>query len=128
VAYIYITLDEALAIHETQITYFGGALGVRDHGLIEAALLRPQTGYYGSLIEEAAALWESLTINHGFLDGNKRVAFACTDIFLTLNGCVLEAKPQEIIDFVYGNLEAGTFNKPTLEVWLTKQVRKIPDE
>lgn len=70
------TLDDALYIHTEQLRLFGGAKGVRDHGLIESALLRPQTGYYADLVEQAAALWESLAMNHGFIDGNKRVAFA----------------------------------------------------
>ncbi len=83
---IYLTLDEVLRIHELLISEFGGASGVRDHGLIESALLRPQTGYYADLIEEAAALWESLAMNHGFIDGNKRVAYACLEIFLQMNG------------------------------------------
>jgi death on curing protein len=71
----YITLEEALRIHEVLIREFGGAHGVRDLGLLESALLRPQTGYYADLIEEAAALWESLAMNHPFVDGNKRVAY-----------------------------------------------------
>jgi len=53
---------------------FGGALGIRDRGALESALTRPQSGYYADLIQEAAALWESLSQNHPFLDGNKRVA------------------------------------------------------
>ena len=82
----YLTLDEVLRIHELLLDAFGGASGVRDLGLIESALLRPQTGYYADLIEEAAALWESMAMNHGFIDGNKRVAYACLELFLQLNG------------------------------------------
>jgi Fic/DOC family len=78
----YVTVVEAVAIHTDQIERYGGAVGVRDHGLLEAALLRPQTGYYADLIEEAAALWESLSQNHPFVDGNKRTAFAVTYVFL----------------------------------------------
>jgi death-on-curing protein len=55
-------------------------------GALEAALLRPQLGYYEGLIEEAAALMESLANNHPFIDGNKRVAFFVTDTFLRMNG------------------------------------------
>ena len=51
---------EVLAIHADQIERYGGSKGVRDHGLLEAALYRPQTGHYADLVEEAAALWESL--------------------------------------------------------------------
>ena len=78
----YVTLVEALAIHADQIERYGGLAGVRDQGLLEGALFRPQTGYYPDLIEEAAALWESLSQNHPFVDGNKRTAFAITYTFL----------------------------------------------
>ncbi len=115
---IYLTLDEVLRIHELLISEFGGASGVRDHGLIESALLRPQTGYYADLIEEAAALWESLAMNHGFIDGNKRVAYACLEIFLQMNGADMLADNKDVEDFVLGHLEAGTFRKDVLERWL----------
>lgn len=118
----YLTLDDALYIHAEQLRLFGGAEGVRDHGLVESALLRPQTGYYADLVEQAAALWESLAMNRGFVDGNKRVAFACTDIFIGLNGARLEAEPDDLIAFIYRNLEAGTFRKPVLEEWLRARV------
>jgi death-on-curing protein len=115
---IYITLDEALRIHDVLLAEFGGAPGVRDLGLIESALVRPQTGYYGDLIEEAAALWESLAMNHGFIDGNKRVAYACTAVFLAANGVNIRPADAEVERFIYSNLEAGTFNKNAVEAWL----------
>ena len=118
----YLTLDDALYIHTEQFRLFGGAKGVRDHGLIKSALLRPQTGYYADLVEQAAALWESLAMNHGFIDGNKRVAFACMDIFLGLNGARLEAEPEDVITFIYRHLDAGTFRKPVFEEWLRVHV------
>lgn len=118
----YLALDDVLYIHAEQLRLFGGAQGVRDHGLIESALLRPQTGYYAELIEQAAALWESLAMNHGFVDGNKRVAFASMDIFLGLNGVRLEAVPAEVVAFIYRHLEAGTFRKPVLDEWLRQHV------
>lgn len=74
----YLTLIEVLSIHADQIERHGGTKGMRDPGLLEAALFRPQTGYYPDLIEEAAALWESLAQNHPFTDGNKRTGFAAT--------------------------------------------------
>ena len=117
---LYITLDETLRIHELLIREFGGATGVRDPGLIESALLRPQTGYYADLIEEAAALWESLAMNHGFVDGNKRVAYACLEMFLQLNGADVSASNDEVQDFIYAHLEAGTFRKDVLEEWLNR--------
>ena len=117
-ARIYLTLDDLLWIHNEQLRLFGGAKGVRDQGLILSALLRPQTGYYSDVIEEAAALWESLAMNHGFIDGNKRVAFAGTIIFLSANGVDPTGTEEEWIDFIYSNLEAGTFRKEVLEAWL----------
>jgi death-on-curing protein len=72
----YLTVAEVLAMHDDQIKRYGGHPGIRDPGLLEAALYRPQTGYYADLIEEATALWESLSQNHPFVDGNKRTAFA----------------------------------------------------
>jgi death-on-curing protein len=70
----YPTVDEVIAVHARLIARFGGSLGIQDRGSLESALARPQTGYYRDLIQEAAALWESLSQNHPFLDGNKRVA------------------------------------------------------
>ena len=92
----YLTMAEVLAIHADQIQHYGGLPGVRDHGAVEAALYRPQTGYYTDLIEEAAALWESLSQNHPFVDGNKRTAFAAAYTFLAINGIRLTASADEI--------------------------------
>lgn len=117
-ARIYLTMDDVLWVHGEQLREYGGAQGVRDAGLIESALLRPQTGYYSDIVEEAAALWESLAMNHGFVDGNKRVAFASTIIFLQLNGIKPIGTEEEWIGFIYSNLEAGTFRKDVLEDWL----------
>ena len=72
---VYLTVGEVLQIHHQQIDNYGGAHGIRDKGLLESAVFRPQVGYYNNIAEEAAALMESLANNHPFLDGNKRVAF-----------------------------------------------------
>ena len=71
------TIEEVLAVHEDQIDQFGGSRGLRDMGALESALMRPQMGYYDGLIEEAAALMESLAMNHPFVDGNKTGGFLC---------------------------------------------------
>ena len=120
----YITVHEAIFIHDALIRAHGGADGIRDRGLIEAALLRPQTGYYADLLEEAAALWESLSMNHGFVDGNKRVGFACMDMFLDLNGMQITCNNDEAITFVYHHLESGTFTKDNLDAWLRANTAK----
>src|SRR5580704_7660892 len=118
----YLTLTEVLAIHDDQIERYGGLPGVRDRGLLEAALYRPQTGYYADLIDEAAALWESLAQNHTFIDGNKRTAFATTYTFLAINGARLTADAQETYDFVAGLYEANQFNFNSLVPWLRSHV------
>jgi len=118
----YITVIEVLAIHEDQVARYGGAQGVRDHGLLEAALFRPQTGYYADLIEEAAALWESLSQNHPFIDGNKRTAFAVTYTFLVINGARLSANAAETEDFMLDLYRQGTFSFEKLVPWLRNHV------
>ncbi|MDB5540921.1 MAG: death-on-curing protein [Devosia sp.] len=123
---VYLTLDDVTWIHDEQLRLYGGAAGVRDEGLIWSALLRPQTGYYSDVIEEAAALWESLAMNHGFVDGNKRVAFEGTILFLQMNGALPTGTEQEWIDFIYSHLEAGTFRKQVLEDWLKRHTEPLP--
>jgi death-on-curing protein len=114
----YLTMAEVLAIHADQIEQYGGSRSVRDLGLVESALFRPQTGYYADLIEEAAALWESLSQNHPFIDGNKRVAFAATYTFLAINGVRLTADAGETYVFLSGLYEAGQFSFDKLVPWL----------
>ncbi len=114
----YLTLADALAIHADLIERYGGSHGLRDAGLLEAALFRPQTGYYADVIEEAAALWESLGQNHAFVDGNKRIAFAATYTFLAINGVTLRASADETYAFISGLYEAGSFRFEELTTWL----------
>jgi death on curing protein len=118
----YLTAAEVLAIHEDQIDRYGGAADMRDRGLLEAALYRPQTGYYADLIEEAAALWESLAQNHPFIDGNKRTAFAVTYTFLAINGGIITAEAEANYAFIMGLYEAGTFDFKRLAQWLRNNV------
>lgn len=94
----YLTSAEVLALHRILIQQYGGAEGLRDMGALESAVFRPQSGYYADIVEEAAALLESLLINHPFIDGNKRVAFAACDVFLRINGCRLEADSAWLYD------------------------------
>ncbi len=90
----YLTALEILALHQTLLDRYGGAPGIRDMGAVEAAAFRPQCGYYNDIVEEAAALLESLLINHPFMDGNKRTAFAACDVFLRINGRSMQADPM----------------------------------
>jgi death on curing protein len=122
----YLTVAEVLAMHTDQIERYGGAQGIRDKGLLEAALYRPQTGYYASLIEEAAALWESLAQNRPFIDGNKRTAFAAMYTFLAINGARLTADAQETYVFVTALYKANQFTFDKLVPWLRRHVTPDP--
>jgi death-on-curing protein len=119
----YLTMTEVFVIHADLIERYGGSHGVRDLGLLQSALYRPQTGYYADLIEEAAALWESLSQNHPFVDGNKRVAFAVMYTFLAINGVRLTASADETSLFLSGLYEAGRFQFEPLAEWLRANVK-----
>jgi death-on-curing protein len=114
----YLTVADVLGMHIALISRYGGAPGVRDPGGLEAALFRPQTGYYGDVVAEAAAMMESLAINHPFVDGNKRIAFAAADVFLRVNGWRLKRAPMEIFAEMIQMLESGTFDIAHIEPWL----------
>lgn len=114
----YVTLVEALTFHADQIHRYGGDAGIRDMGALESALFRPQTGYYGDLISEAAALWESMAQNHPFIDGNKRTAFAVTDVFLKMNSTLITASPEDTASFISSLYDSKTFNFEELATWL----------
>ena len=124
-SYDYIRVDDVLAIHAGQINRYGGGSGLRDPGLLEAALFRPQTGYYPSLTDEAAALWESLSQNHPFVDGNKRTAFAATYVFLLINGLRITASDEDAQDFVLGLYETNQLNFETLRIWLLDNTKPV---
>ncbi len=116
----YPTIDEAIAVHAKLIAQFGGSGGIRDRGALEAALARPQTGYYHDLIQEAAALWESLSQNHPFVDGNKRVAVTVTAGFLKVNGYKLEFDDLAAYTFLLDLYESGRMRFHELEIWLRR--------
>jgi death on curing protein len=104
------------------IDRFGGSHGIRNVGGLESALARPQTGYYRDLIEEGAALWESLSQNHPFIDGNKRVAVTVTAAFLNVNGYRLEFDDPTAFAFLIGLYETGRMRFNELDAWLRKNV------
>ena len=88
----FVSKSMVLSIHARQIERFGGTPGVRDEGLLESALAQPQATFGGDFLhptisEQAAAYLYHIAMNHPFIDGNKRTAFAVTDTFLRLNAC-----------------------------------------
>ena len=117
-AHDYLTVADVLGLHAILMQRYGGAPGVRDPGALEAALFRPQTGYYEDIVMEAAALLESLAINHPFVDGNKRIAFAAADVFLRINGWRLRRPPIQIHAEMIAMFETRTFDIAHLEPWL----------
>src|ERR1700704_2896938 len=114
----YVTTADALFFHKVLIERYGGGAGIRDAGALESALPRPQTGYYDTIVHEAAALLESLVQNHPFVDGNKRVAFAVVDVFLRINGHALKADSKAIYDSLLEFLNNRTFDTEHLVPWL----------
>jgi len=121
----FLSIDEAEAIHQRLIDEFGGPPGLRDRGLLDSALHRPRTGYYADVAEMAAAQFESLLINHPFLDGNKRVAFFATDVFLRLNGWRIAVEPDPAHAFLIGLLERRECNFDNLLKWLRESIARL---
>ena len=121
----HLSLDEVLAIHERLIERFGGSQGVRDPGLLESALYRPRTGYYSDLTEMAAALFESLLMNRPFVDGNKRVAFFATDVFLRLNGWSLKVDGPQAHRFLVGLQEQNEADYEHLLPWVRRSLTPV---
>jgi death-on-curing protein len=114
----YVTTADALFFHRHLIERYGGASGIRDVGALESALHRPQTGYYDTIIHEAAALLESLVQNHPFVDGNKRVAFAVVDVFLRINGHSITADSNALYNYIMKLLDERSFDMEHLVPWL----------
>src|SRR5262249_24162770 len=121
----YLTVAEVYLMQHRLIEMFGGLHGVRDKGAVESAVFRPQIGYYNSLEEEAAALMESLANNHGLLDGNKRIAFTATDVFLRRNGFYIEVEGEEGYDFINGSMERHEFRSAQDLDWIRKYVKPL---
>jgi len=107
------------------IEMFGGLHGVRDKGAVQAAVFRPQTGYYNSIEEEAAALMESLGNNHGFLDGNKRIAFIAADVFLRRNGFYIEVEALKGYAFIDGSMERHEFRFSQILDWIRQPIKPL---
>ena len=121
----YLTVAEIYRTQHRLIELFGGLHGVRDKGAVEAAVFRPQTGYYNSIEEEAAALMESLANNHGFLDGNKRIAFVATDVFLRRNGFYIEVEGLDGHAFIVGSIERHEFRFAQILGWIRQHIQPL---
>ena len=122
---IFLTLEELLIIHQHLIDEFGGSYGLRDPKALEAAAMRPQTGYYKNIFEEAAALMESLAMNHPFIDGNKRMAFFAADTFLRMNGYYIDCDDQEAYNYFMSLFESSSFEFEKLSVWIRQNSKSL---
>lgn len=125
---IYPTVAETIETHSLLIEEFGGLHGIRDKGLLESAVLRPQNGYYSNLIEQASALMESLANNHAFIDGNKRVSFVMTDAMLRANGYFLDVEPFEGHKLITEAMEKDGFRFTMIQDWITSIVKPLAAE
>ncbi len=117
----------ALAMHETLIREYGGSGGVRDEGLLESALARPQNQLaYGdpSLAELAAAYAFGIARNHAFVDGNKRTALMAAYTFLRTNGLRLSASEVEAATMIR-DLAASEIGEGELAAWITANVEEV---
>ena len=118
-------MAEVYLMQHRLIELFGGLHGVRDQAAVEAAVFRPQTGYYNSIEEEAASLMESLGNNHCFLDGNKRIAFTAADVFLRRNGFYIAVEAAGGDEFMNGSMERQEFRFAKILDWIRKHVKPL---
>ena len=121
-------MAEVYRMQHRLIELFGGRYGVRDRGAVESAVFRPQTGCYNCIEEEAAALMESLGNNHGFIDGNKRIAFTAADVFLRRNGFYLEVDGIDGHAFIDGSIARHEFRFAQILVWIRQHLKTASEE
>jgi death-on-curing protein len=121
----FLTVAEVYRMQYRLIEIFGGLHGVRDKGPVEAAVFRPQIGYYNSVQEEASALMESLATNHGFIDGNKRIAFSAADVFLRRNGFYIDIDPADGYEFIVGSLQRHELRFARILHWIRTHIKPL---
>ena len=117
---VWIDLEVVLAIHDEQLAEHGGQAGVRDRGLLESAMARPQNQFaYGehSIARLAASYAFGISRNHPFLDGNKRTSLVVAELFLALNGSELTATDAECVT-TFIRLAAGDLTEEQLADWI----------
>lgn len=122
----YLSLIEILDLHRQIIETSGGAIGIRDLGMLESAIAQPRMTFggeelYPSLIDKAAALGFSLVMNHPFVDGNKRIGHAAMATFLVLNGLDISASVDEQEQIVLA-LASGELERSQFVEWLNQHV------
>jgi death-on-curing protein len=114
----YLSVEDILRIHDELLSRFGGIRGIRDANGLDSAVHPPRSGYYADAIEEAAALFEGLSQNHPFIDGNKRTAITAAAVFLRLNGYKLLFDDTEAYEWLISLYEGHRVTKSELDKWL----------
>ena len=122
----YLSLGEIVDLHQALLEQTGGATGIRDLGMLESALAQPRATFGGTdlhppLVQKASAFGFSLTLNHPFVDGNKRVAHAAMEVFLLLNGLSVNA-PLDEQERLMLDLADGRVTREHLTMWLDDHV------
>lgn len=125
----YLSLGEVVDLHQALIDQTGGATGIRDLGGLESALAQPRATFarqdlHATVAQKAAALGFSLTLNHPFVDGNKRVAHAAMEVFLLLNGQELVSTVDEQERMMLA-LAAGQTTREQLTAWIEHYAKPI---
>ncbi len=125
----YITPEQAIFYQQKIVKATGGSVGIRDLGLLESALARPQSTFGGQdlyplIIDKAAALFHSMIFNHPFLDGNKRTTLGVVYEFLKQNGYRLIASNQELIDFPL-RVENHHLSIEKIAKWIKEHAKKL---
>jgi len=126
---VWISKKLSLAIHDRQLSEHGGGNGVRDEGLLDSALARPQQLYaYGEpppdLADLAASLAFGIARNHPFVDGNKRTAAVVSEVFIELNGGILTEDDLELYPQYIG-LAEGSVTEAEFAEWLRAHIKII---
>lgn len=125
----YLSVDQLLALHAVQMRHYGGGLGLRDRGALEAAASRPAMTFggedlYSEVPAKAAALMQSLALNHPFVDGNKRVAAHAAVLFALLNGSACVATSDDLVSVTL-DLARGDVEIEALAIWWRQRLRAI---
>ena len=118
----YLYPKQVLYLYQQIIQRSGGTLGLRDEGLLESAVYRPQASFggqdlYPDLFSKAAALGHSLILNHPFVDGNKRLGFEAMLLMLRLNGYDVHVSPATAFDVVV-KVAKGALSEQAIADWL----------
>jgi death-on-curing protein len=122
----FLSVEQVLALHEALVGRFGGVVTVRDRGALESAVARPAMTFggedlYVDLAAKAAALMHSLVLNHPFVDGNKRIGVAAAELFIELNGAVLDATDEDLETLTLSVAE-GKVAVEALAIWFRQRL------